>query len=318
MILAELPDLLHRHTRFVETTQLTSWKTYLRVFLARGGTVEAYPPSANVTSLTVCLAIEPNGHHSIICSGDQLHLDSLFSCWGLAFPQTSADARELNHCCALIAERCKQRNIYGHLDIDFVTFFDAQNNRDQLWLTDLSIGYSEHVSLYRVTSYVTMGRFHSPTHSFAVPLQQAKQRLRNWQNGHSATTVSDTNGYAVWSSRLWHSNLSQMHYSQFLPLCRTHGVGFDVRQKQGTILTLFESHKHEHFGMITVGDTAHSALSSFLTHLTALSQMFATVNSNDQRTNLLVIGVVHRSMSMSIRFLVTSSSRSMVSGRSWL
>ena len=81
-----------------------------------------------------------------------------------------------------------------------------------------------------------------------------------------------------------------MHYSQFLPLCRTHGVGFDVRQKQGTILTLLESHQHEHIGMITIGDTAHSTMSSFLAHLTALCQLMATVNnSSDQRTNLLVM-----------------------------
>ncbi len=156
----------------------------MKIFLSQGGIIEAYPPSDSVTTITLCLSIEPNGHYSLLCSGDQLHAESQFSCWGLVFPQSTAvDPNQLNTYCSLIVEQCKQRNIYGYIDIDFVTFIDAKTDKQQLWVVDLSIGYSEHVSLYRVMRFVTTGQFDPQTHSFTVKVKQAKQRVRNWQGG---------------------------------------------------------------------------------------------------------------------------------------
>lgn len=155
----------------------------MSVFLSQGGIIEAYPSSDSITSLTISLAIEFNGQYSLICIGDQLHAESQFSCWGLVFPQTSVDPKELNGYCTLIAEQCKQRHIYGHVDIDLVTFIDAKTDKQHVWVTDLSIGYSEHVSLFRVMKYITTGQFNSQSHSFTVQMKQPKQRLRNWQNG---------------------------------------------------------------------------------------------------------------------------------------
>ena len=68
------------------------------------------------------------------------------------------------------------------MDIDFVTFIDAKTDKQQLWAVDLSIGYSEHVSLYRVLGFVTNGQFDSQTHLYNVKIKQAKQRVRHWQN----------------------------------------------------------------------------------------------------------------------------------------
>ena len=125
----------------------------MKVFLSEGGIIEAYPPTLeSITSITICLSIEPNGHHSLICSGDQLHAQSQFSCWGLSFPQSSVDSNQLNTYCSFIAEQCQQRNIYGYIDIDFITFIDMKTNKQKLWIIDLSIGYSEHVSLYYIKS----------------------------------------------------------------------------------------------------------------------------------------------------------------------
>ncbi len=171
--------------------QFNNWQAYSKVFLAQGGIIEAYPPSDSVTTITVCLSIEPDGHHSIICSGDQLHAESQFSCWGLSFPQSSVEPNDLNISCAQIAEQCKQRNIYGYVDIDFVTFIDAKTDKQQLWAIDLSIGYSEHVSLYRVMRFVTTGQFDPHAHSFTVKVKQAKQRMRNWQNDLPEQIVSN-------------------------------------------------------------------------------------------------------------------------------
>jgi hypothetical protein len=162
----------------------------LKIFLSQGGIIEAYPPSDSVTTITLCLSIEPNGHYSLLCSGDQLHAESQFSCWGLVFPQSTAvDPNQLNTYCSLIVEQCKQRNIYGYIDLDFLIFIDRTTAQQKLWVSDLSIGYSEHVSLFRVMRYITTGEFHPQTHSFIVKMKQMKQKLRNWQNGAPEYTV---------------------------------------------------------------------------------------------------------------------------------
>jgi hypothetical protein len=173
----------------VNKNQFNNWQSYLKIFLTQGGIIEAYPPSDSVTSITMCLEIDPNGHHSIICSGDHLHAESQFSCWGLSFPQSSVEPNEINLYCSKIVEQCKQRNIFGYIDIDFVTFIDAKTDKQQLWVVDLSIGYSEHISLYRVMRFTTAGQFDPQTHSFIVKVKQAKQRVRNQQNATSEYNV---------------------------------------------------------------------------------------------------------------------------------
>ena len=76
--------------------------------------------------MTVSVLIEPDQSHKIILSGDHIHAESQYSCWGLSFPQTSIDPKVLNESCQKVIEACKQRKIVGYLDIDFVTFIDLQ------------------------------------------------------------------------------------------------------------------------------------------------------------------------------------------------
>ena len=70
--------------------------------------------------------IEPDSTVKIISSGDHVHAESLYSCWGLSFPQSSVDTKQLNEACMQIAEACKQRNIIGYFDIDFITYIDPR------------------------------------------------------------------------------------------------------------------------------------------------------------------------------------------------
>ncbi|CAF3545026.1 unnamed protein product [Rotaria sordida] len=287
-ILSELPDILEQHTICVNKAQFNNWQDYLKVFLAQGGIIEAYPPSDSVTSITVCLSIEPDGHHTIICSGDHLHAESQFSCWGLSFPQSSVEPHELNLYCSQIVEQCKQRNIYGYIDIDFVTFIDAKTDKQQVWIVDLSIGYSEHISLYRVMRFVTTGHFDPQTHSFTAKVKQAK-RLRNWQGSAPEYNIVERNRYAVWSARLHHSNLSVLHYSVFFQMCRAHGVGFDIREKQGSVFTLLECDRHENIGMITIGDTLQNTLSNFAYNLNAINQEITTASMKGRSNFILAI-----------------------------
>lgn len=46
--------------------------------------------------------------------------------------------------------------------------------------------------------------------------------------------------YAIFSSRLKHSNLRVIHYSVFFQMCRAHGIGFDM--KVLNVIFLFACH----------------------------------------------------------------------------
>ena len=70
------------------------------------------------------MLIEPNGATSIVSCGDQIHAESMFSCWGVSIPQSSVEPDILNKACYRIAESCKSRGIMGYFAVDFVTFID--------------------------------------------------------------------------------------------------------------------------------------------------------------------------------------------------
>ncbi|UJR28036.1 hypothetical protein I4U23_009293 [Adineta vaga] len=288
-ILSELLDVLEKHTICVNKTLYNNWQSYSKVFLAQGGIIEAYPPSDSVTSITVCLSIEPNGHHRIIYSGDHLHAESQFSCWGVSFPQSSVEPNDLNQYCNQIAEQCKQRDIYGYVDIDFVTFIDAKTDKQHLWAVDLSIGYSEHLALYRMMHFLTQGHFDSQTHSYTVKVKQVKQRMRNWQTDAPEQQIVEKNRFAVWTSRLYHSNLPVLQLSVFFQMCRAHGVGFDIRERQGSIFALLESDRHENLGMVAIGDSLQNTLSNFAYNLNSINQEITTTNMQGRSNFMLAI-----------------------------
>ena len=94
-----------------------------------GGVIEACPPSDSVTAITVNVLITPDGKVTLISSGDQIHADSPFNCWGLSVPQSSVDPTQLNQACARVAKSCLQRGVLGYFSVDFVTFIDPNTVR---------------------------------------------------------------------------------------------------------------------------------------------------------------------------------------------
>ena len=92
-----------------------------------GGVVEAYPPSDSVTTVSVSVLLEPGaagGAVKLIASGDQIHAEYEFSCWGLSSPQSSVDPARLNDAIRKVAGACRARGIVGYVTVDFVTFID--------------------------------------------------------------------------------------------------------------------------------------------------------------------------------------------------
>lgn len=61
-------------------------------------------------------------------------------------------------------------------------------------------------------------------------------------------------------------------------MCRAHGIGFDMKEKAGSIFTLVDSSKREHLGMFVMSDDLQGSLSTFARNLSVIHQEISAPN----------------------------------------
>lgn len=283
----ELPDILQVHAKTVVHSAYLSWNKFRDVFLGHGGTLEAYPPSDSVTNVTADVFISPVGEIRILLAGDQLHADSSLQCSGMSVPQCSVDPARLNQLCRKVSEACRARQIVGYVSLDFVSFINGSSSEQEVWATDIDIGYSEHLANFQLCRHLTGAYLCTDTHVLTVELQR-KRCGRRVPRGRAVKPQPPLlqQRYAVLSSRLHHSNMAVVHYSVFFQLCRANGMGFSGKDKSGTVVVLLDSYGREHLGMITVADTLQRALHTFARNLTVLHREVSSPDMQGE-TNFL-------------------------------
>ena len=155
-----------------------------------------------------------------------------------------------------------------------------------MWATDLNISYSEHVAMTSLVLYMSNGTF-DWSHSFEVKVPAEKVKK---SKGHKVeeTVEEKCARYAVLSAKLLHTNLAVIHYSVFFQTCRALGIGYDIKEKQGTIFSLVDSLNHTNMGMIVVKDSLHTAMHDFAKNLTSLHEQISSANMQGN-TNFIVI-----------------------------
>ncbi|NXY83656.1 IQCH protein, partial [Alcedo cyanopectus] len=286
----ELPGLLAQHVQPVNEKRFPTWEKFLQTFLSQGGVIEAFPLAADITNLTVDMLIEPTGRVQILSSGDQLHADGPLQCSGSSIPQRSVYPALLHPLCLRVAETCRSQGVLGYFSIDFVTFSHPQTGEQQVWATDLDLCYSEQLALTQLLLYVTDGTLDCVSSSLEVPLASQEGKSQRIQHKESETSSPRGIRCAVASSQLRHSSLSGTCYNILLQMCKAHGIGFDLQEKQGTVFLLYEEEKCCRLGMVTIGEDLQGVLLTFAHNLFIIHQEISPPNMQGETNFKTAIG----------------------------
>ncbi|NXV60545.1 IQCH protein, partial [Molothrus ater] len=274
----ELPGLLAQHVQPVNEKRFPTWEKFLQTFLTQGGVIEAFPSSGSVTNLTVDLLIEPTGELTLLASGEQLHAEGPLRSSGSTIPQRSVDPELLQALCLQIGEACKSKGVLGYFSVDFVAFTHPQTGEQQVWATDLDLCYSDQLALSRLLVYLTDGNVDCGSSILQAPLGAKESQSQRVQHEGTKPPAPSSPWCAVASSQLRHSSLSGISYSLLFHICKAHGIGFDLQEKQGTVFVLYEDQKRHSLGMITIGEDLQGVLLTFARNLFIIHQEISAPN----------------------------------------
>lgn len=273
-LVAEIPHVLYRHAKPINKALYPDWKSFIAMFLTGGGIIEAYPTAESVTVLQAEMMIEPDGQVRLLCIGDQISGSSVFQPWGISIPQSSIDANRANSVCKKVGASCQSRNIIGYLSLTMVTFIHQETLEQMLWCLDMSLKYTDNVAMFELFCFMTTCSLDTQNHELTIPQEEASANPNTACDKFTTIKPNESSlrRFGVMSTKMYHSNLSIIHYSVLFQLCRAHGIGYDIKEKQGTVFMLIDYLYRGHLGLLVVSDELPKCFTSFGRTLNILHQ----------------------------------------------
>merc|ERR1711988_273349 len=124
------------------------------------------------------------------------------------FPQTTVPFPALRDAALSIGRCCYQKNIVGHVGVDFVSYVDS-NKQLRLWAVDLNLKLTHSAASFAFFDFLVQGCMDADTGLYS--------------------TAEGKQSFYVSVEMLHHPNLSSIHHSAFFNLCRLKGVSFDLQ-----------------------------------------------------------------------------------------
>ncbi|XP_063690024.1 IQ domain-containing protein H-like [Bolinopsis microptera] len=275
-IYSELPEIIYNHLKIVNSTLFPSVDKFLVAFTKSGGVIEACPPADDVTCITVDMFIAPTGEVEIKNTGDQIRATE-FQTWALSSPQTSISPERVHNNSISVANACYERGIIGYISVGYATFIDPASNDQALWAIDLKVSYTDTMAMANVLQYVSGGRFEPSTGLFKIPAYKVMPKISSRFKSPKERQPPNYR-FAILAPRLFHTNLSLVHYSVFFQMCRAHHIGYDIREREGSIFTLIDSYKRDLIGMAVVESDLVTAMKTFHRNLSVVHQEISSAN----------------------------------------
>ncbi|TSX17007.1 IQ motif-containing protein H [Bagarius yarrelli] len=171
---------------------------------------------------------------------------------GCSVPQRSVCPKVLYFICMQLGKACQERHILGYFSLDLVTFLEPGTLKQQVWAVDLNLGYSNQLAMTQIMLHITGGSLDCHTGHLKV-LSKVRNSRPTAQHRASKENApaAPKNHFAVMSSRLFHTNLSLVQYSVLFQMCKAHGIGFDIREQEGSVFVLYDNAERSSLGMIT-------------------------------------------------------------------
>eukprot|EP00948_MAST-09A_sp_MAST-9A-sp1_P004114 g4114.t1 len=252
-IMMGLEQVLRKSVCICNTDIYSSWKHFLFEFCYIGGVIEAAP--LQITGHpAINLFIEPDGKVVIKSTYDKLFSSkSVYVPVSESFPQKSIPHEALKGAAFVIANCLQQKNIIGHVEIEFLVYVDNYSGNLKMCALDMQFGYSNSLASFEMFSYIMGGAYDAANGEYSLEVDPSTSSLE------SKYTLGKSREY-ITIPYLYHQNLGSLQFNAFFHLCRMKGISFDLNNLDGVAFLLSESLANGTIGILAVGRSLEDKL----------------------------------------------------------